>query len=241
MEKQALGRRQLAAEATKERILVAAEKLFSEQGLDGVSVREIAAAAKLDVAMINYHFGSKLGLYRAVFHRRIDQLTEQRLGGLDEVLARYQGERPKLRDIVHALMAPNILLRSNPRLGGVPFARLIVREMTDPNERERGIISEMFDQTAYRYIEAIAQIFPGAPRAEIHWAYHFAIGTLVHAMASTGRLEYLSRGACSMSDPDIILARLVPFVESGFEGCLGRYRSRADQPAKPPATPIPNS
>jgi AcrR family transcriptional regulator len=227
MEKQALGRRQLAAEATKERILVAAEKLFSEQGLDGVSVREIAGAAKLDVAMINYHFGSKVGLYRAVFHRRIDQLTEQRLGGLDEVLARFRGQPPKLGDIVHALMAPNILLRSNAALGGVPFARLIVREMTDPNERERGIISEMFDRTAFRYIEAIALIFPGAPRAEIHWAYHFAIGTLVHAMASTGRLEYLSRGACQMSDPDVILAHLVPFVESGFEGCLGRYRARA--------------
>jgi AcrR family transcriptional regulator len=225
MEKQALGRRQLAAEATKERILVAAEKLFSDQGLDGVSVREIAGKAKLDVAMINYHFGSKLGLYRAVFHRRIDQLTEQRLGGLDQVLARLGGERPNLREVVHALIAPNIRLRSNSALGGVPFARLIVREMTDPNERERGIISEMFDQTAYRYIEAIALIFPGAPRAEIHWAYHFGIGTLVHAMASTGRLEYLSRGACQMSDPDIIVARLVPFVESGFEGCLGRYRA----------------
>jgi AcrR family transcriptional regulator len=225
MKKQALGRRQLAAEATKERILLAAEKLFSEQGLDGVSVRQIASEAGLDVAMINYHFGSKLGLYRAVFHRRIDQLTEQRLGGLDEVLARFPGQPPKLRDVVHALIAPNILLRSNAELGGVPFARLIVREMTDPNERERGIISEMFDQTAYRYIEAITLIFPGAPRAEIHWAYHFAIGTLVHAMASTGRLEYLSRGACEMSDPDVILGRLLPFVESGFEGCLGRYRA----------------
>ena len=240
MEKQPLGRRQLATEATKERILAAAEKLFSEQGLDGVSVREIAAAAKLDVAMINYHFGSKLGLYRAVFHRRIDQLTEQRLGGLDEVLARFQGRAPELRDVVHALIAPNILLRSNAELGGVPFARLIVREMTDPNERERGIISEMFDQTAYRYIEAIAVIFPGAPRAEIHWAYHFAIGTLVHAMASTGRLEYLSRGACQMSDPDVILGRLVPFVESGFEGCLGRYRARAGQTTKAPVSPVPN-
>jgi AcrR family transcriptional regulator len=240
MEKQPLGRRQLATEATKERILAAAEKLFSEQGLDGVSVREIAAAAKLDVAMINYHFGSKLGLYRAVFHRRIDQLTEQRLGGLDEVLARFQGRAPELRDVVQALIAPNILLRSNAELGGVPFARLIVREMTDPNERERGIISEMFDQTAYRYIEAIAVIFPGAPRAEIHWAYHFAIGTLVHAMASTGRLEYLSRGACQMSDPDVILGRLVPFVESGFEGCLGRYRARAGQTTKAPVSPVPN-
>lgn len=225
MEKQPLGRRQLATEATKERILAAAEKLFSDQGLDGVSVREIAAAAKLDVAMINYHFGSKLGLYRAVFHRRTDQLAEQRLGGLDEALAQLQGATPKLRDIVQSLIAPNILLRSNPALGGVPFARLIVREMTDPNERRRGIISEMFDQTAYRFIEAIALVFPRAPRAEIHWAYHFAIGTLVHAMASTGRLEYLSRGACEMSDPDVILGRLVPFVESGFEGCLGRYRA----------------
>lgn len=233
MTKQAKGnrRRRPAAEASRTRILDAAERLFSGRGLEGVSVREIAAAAGLDLAMINYHFGSKLGLYRAVFRRRIDGLTEQRLGGLEKVLAARGNEPPRLEDLVYALVAPNIRLRSDPALGGVPFARLIVREVTDPNERERGIMSEAFDETTYRYVEALAMIFPSAPRAELLWAYQIAIGTVVQTMASTGRLEHLSRGACDTSDPEAVLERLVPFVVSGIEGCLARYAAPRDRAA----------
>ena len=223
MKKQALNRRQLASEASKARILNAAETLFSKKGLEGVSVREIAAAAGLDLAMINYHFGSKLGLYRAVFHRRADALTEERVSELDRVLAGSAGKAPRLEDVVYALVAPNIFLRNNPDAGGVPFARIIVREMTDPNERDRGIISATFDETAQRFLQALALVFPTAPTAELHWAYHFAIGTLVQTMASTGRLEVLSHGACQMSDPDVILERLIPFVVNGIRGCLARF------------------
>jgi AcrR family transcriptional regulator len=218
------GRRK-AAKASRERILDVAEHLFSERGLEGVSMREIAAGAKLDVGMINYHFGSKLGLYRAVFRRRVDGLTEQRLGGLEKVLASRGKEPPPLEDLIHALVAPNIRLRSDPSLGGVPFARLIVREVTDPNEGDRGIMSAAFDETTYRYADALAMIFPAAPRAELLWAYQFTISTLVQTMASTGRLEHLSRGACDMSDPDKILERLVPFVVSGIRGCLARFEA----------------
>jgi AcrR family transcriptional regulator len=228
-------RRRQAAQASRERILHAAEKLFSEQGLDGVSVREIAGVARLDVAMIKYHFGSKLGLYRAVFQRRIEGLTEQRLAGLENVLAQRAGGPPPLEDIVHALVAPNIRLRSDPGLGGIPFARLIIREVTDPNERQRGIMSAAFDETAYRYLEALAMVFPAAPRPELQWAYHFAIGTLIQTMASTGRLEHLSRGACQMSDPDVILARLVPFVVAGLRGVLDKYQSSPPKRAAPKA------
>lgn len=225
MEIGTVSRRRVASEASRQRILDAAEKLFSERGLEGVSVRQIATVARLDFAMINYHFGSKLGLYRAVFQRRSDKLAEQRLGALERVLAKSGDSIPQLEDIVCALVTPNIRLRADPQAGGIPFARLIVREMTDPNERERGIVSAAFDQTAFHFMEVLATVFPGASRAELHWAYHFAIGTLVHTMASTGRLEYLSRGACQMSDPDVVLARLIPFVVSGIQGCLGRLTS----------------
>jgi AcrR family transcriptional regulator len=222
--KKKTNQRATAAQASRLRLLNAAEKRFSEQGLDGVSVREIAAAARLDVAMINYHFGSKLGLYKAVFQRRIEALSEQRLAGLERVMAKRGRALPSLEDIVYALVAPNIRLRSDPSLGGIPFARLIVREVTDPNERQRGIMSAAFDETAYRYLEALALLFPAAPRAELQWAYHFAIGTLIQTMASTGRLEHLSRGACDMSDPDVVLARLVPFVVAGLRGVLGNSK-----------------
>src|SRR5829696_1349054 len=132
-------KRKRAAEATRARIIEAAEHLFAEHGLDGVSVRTIATAAHVDVALIAYHFSSKVGLFRAVFHRRADPLNAMRLQALGAALPRSRG-RPDLERVLYALAAPNIYLRHLPDMGGLEFGRIVVREMTDPKGEQRGLI-----------------------------------------------------------------------------------------------------
>ena len=56
---------------TRERLIEAAGRLFSEAGFKKVTVREICAAAHANVAAVNYHFGDKLGLYREVIEEGI--------------------------------------------------------------------------------------------------------------------------------------------------------------------------
>ena len=214
-----IDKRTLASDGTKTRLLDAAEQLFAEHGLDGVSVRSIAAAAHVDVALINYHFGSKLGLFKAVFHRRADPLNAMRLQALHRALPRSRG-RPDLERVVYALAAPNIYLRHLPDMGGIAFGRIVVREVTDPKEQERGLVSETFDPVVRKFMAALAQALPGASEKALHCAYHFAIGTLIQTMASTGRLERLSKGACTFDDPEEILGYLVPFITHGFLGCV---------------------
>lgn len=213
-----IDKRTLAGDATKQRLLDAAERLFAVYGFEGVSVRQIAEAADTDLAMINYHFGSKEGLYRAIFRRRSESLNTERLAALDRALARSRGT-PDLRDIVYALVAPNMLLRNDPALGGLPFARLIVRELIDPQEQSRGIIDENFNALAKRFIGTLSRALPGARPKALWWAYSFAIGTLVQTMASTGRIEKLSGGKCKATDVEDVLDHLVPFLVSGFLGC----------------------
>ena len=212
-------KRALASEATRTRLLDAAERLFAEHGLDGVSVRSIAAAAHVDVAMISYHFGSKMGLFRAVFHRRADALNAMRLQALGGALPRSRG-RPDLERVVYALAAPNLYLRHLPDMGGLAFGRIVVREMTDPKEQQRGLISESFDPVVQKFMAALSAALPGASSTALHWAYHFAIGTLIQTMASTGRLEKLSKGECSFNDPEEVLRYLVPFIMHGMAGCV---------------------
>ncbi len=67
--------------AGKDRILDAAEQLFARHGFYGVSVRDITEAAGVDVALVNYHFGSKRELFTAVFQRRAELLNPERLTG----------------------------------------------------------------------------------------------------------------------------------------------------------------
>jgi AcrR family transcriptional regulator len=213
------GKRRQAAEATRARILEAAERLFAEHGLDGVSVRTIASAAHVDVALINYHFHSKVGLFRTVFRRRADPLNAMRLQALGAALPRTRG-RPDLERVLYALAAPNIYLRHLPDMGGAAFGRIVVREMTDPKGEERGLIAEAFDPVVEKFLRALNEALPGAPRKALLWAYHFTIGTLIQTMASTGRLEKLSKGLCTFKDPEEVLSYLVPFIMHGLAGCV---------------------
>lgn len=233
-----IDKRTMASDATRTRLLEAAERLFAEHGLDGVSVRSIAAEASVDVAMINYHFGSKVGLFRAVFHRRADALNAMRLQALGGALPRSRG-RPDLERVVYALAAPNLYLRHLPDMGGLAFGRIVVREMTDPKANGRGLVAETFDPVVEKFMAALADALPGASRAALHWAYHFAIGTLIQTMASTGRLEKLSKGACTFHDPEEVLSYLVPFIMHGMAGCVkhgGPHKKRRPPAKKAKAT-----
>ncbi len=220
-EKAKPNKRKQAAEATQKRLLLAAERQFAEHGFAGASVRDICGRAKVDLAMINYHFASKLGLYRAVFLRRSEVLNKHRLEELDRVL-QAESDCADLAGVVRALVGPNIRLRNDAKLGGLAFARMIAHEMIDPNGQRRNIIGHIFDTVASRFIEALALVLPQASRADLHWAFHFSIGALVQTMANNGRLEKISKGACSVSDVEVVLDHLVPFVAHGILGCVGR-------------------
>ena len=86
---------------TRSRILDVAEELFGEQGLDRVSIRDITRKAKVNLAAINYHFGSKEDLIAAIFEREFVPVNEARLAALDAV-QRSGKKDAKLEDILEA-------------------------------------------------------------------------------------------------------------------------------------------
>ena len=84
----ARGPRSSSGRSTRERILDAAERLFAAQGFHAVSVRDITAAAGVDVALVNYHFGGKHALFEDVFMRRAEVLNAERLRRLELLVAK---------------------------------------------------------------------------------------------------------------------------------------------------------
>ena len=93
----------MATEATRERILDAAEELFSENGFDATSVRAITAKAGVHLAAMNYHFGSKDALIQAVFQRRVEPMNRERIRPLDEAEAAAGARGPELESILEVL------------------------------------------------------------------------------------------------------------------------------------------
>ena len=172
-------------EQTREKILAVAERLFAAGGFDGVSMRDVGAAADVPFALVTYHFGSKLGLYEAVFKRRSAWIRADRAERLRAITL---GDDPdaNFAAIARALVEPSLRVRELP--GGREFGRVMAREINDPAEGERGIVARYLDPTAHLVIDLLQRAAPDAPPARVVWAFEFADAALAWSHADTGRV-----------------------------------------------------
>ena len=199
--------------SSRERILREAERVFGAYGFDGATMRQVADAAGAPVALVSYHFGSKEGLYRALFDRRVPTVVEQRLTGLAIAMSETDLDR-RLELVVKALVFPMLRLRANDR--DPSFGRLLAHETMDPNSEQRGFIREMFDPIARAVVEALATALPGRTEPELWWAYDFMLGAMVYVMGDAGRLERLSGGSCRPDDEEAAVRHMVAFLTAGL-------------------------
>ena len=208
-----------APEASKrERVLDAAEQLFAEGGFDGVSMRDIAAAAEVGLPLIVYHFETKQNLYRALFDRR-KTLFEARLAALRTPLA--DGEDP-VEHLVRAFVEP--VMRIQDRAEGIAYAKLVAREASDPRAAVRGIVADYFDPFAAEFVKAIRKALPVDNASYASWAYLFAVGALVMSVFDN-RIERISGGKVKAGDLRRKSEYLVTFIAAGI---------RAGRPNPPP-------
>ena len=222
---------------TRQRILDAAERLFAQRGFHGVSIRDITGEAGVDVALANYHFGSKQGLLEAVFTRRAIDLNDERLALLDALLANRGRRRPQLEEIIDAFTHP--LLDRSARGGpGWKSYFALVAEINNSHELGGVLMTRHFDPVVHRFIQAIRLALPGSDERDVYWAYHFLSGALTLTFAETGRIDRLSGGVCRSSDLDDVHRRLGPFCAAGFRAlCIpaGRGKPPRRKPAGSPA------
>lgn len=154
-------------------ILRAAEKVFAEEGYHGATMRQIAAESDAKLSLVVYHFPAKLGLYVAIFENRqyVNEERLARLGAIPDLRAEDAVEQ-----IVHAFADPVLALHDNPE--DIWFARLVMREASDPSSQQRPVIAELFDPMAREFIKALREALPDKPDGFHHWAYLFAVGAL---------------------------------------------------------------
>src|SRR3546814_735498 len=116
--------------STKDRILGAAEELFAQHGFSGTSLRQVTSRADVNIAAVNYHFGSKENLVTEVFRRRMDEMSAQRLAQLRQAQEQAPGE---LEPILAAFVEPALALAQD-RNGGGAFIRVIARAYAEKND-----------------------------------------------------------------------------------------------------------
>lgn len=212
---------------TRERILDASEKLFMANGYDGTSMRLITGVAGVNLAAVNYHFGSKESLIQEVFRRRLDWLNGERLRVLDEMERKAGGKPLKPSQIVEGFFGTLLRMAQDEAHGGITFLRLLGRTFTEPSDFIRTFLAKEYGEVMERYKAALFKALPGVPKAEIVWRFHFMLGATSYAIAGTDALRLVTdwqiEDADAMDRLDHLLPRLMSFLLGGLRAPLPQF------------------
>src|SRR5438552_7050598 len=198
---------------TRSRILDVAEELFSEQGLDRVSIRAITRKAKVNLAAINYHFGSKEDLIAAVFERRVVPVNEARLAALDKV-EKSAGKRiPKLEAILEAFIRPALQSSLKASKVGTAFSKLFGRCLSEPSPEVEALLKRQFEPLVGRMDSALKKALPQLSRSEIFWCMKFNYGALHHWLLTKDKFR---PDWVEDVDVETQTQKLISFAAAGF-------------------------
>lgn len=217
---------------TRARILDAAETLFAERGYEAASLRAITAAAGTNLASINYHFGTKEALLRAVMARRLVPLNRNRLEMLGRFEAEYDPAPVPVENILRALLEPVSSAAQTEPGSWQRFRVLIGRMYSGPAPRIMAVFWGEMTDIAGRFQEAIRRACPHLSESELCWRIHFTFGAMAQTLAAGTLLEMISGGKCDPSDIAGGVERLVAFAAAGFRApAAGSGGGTAGRPA----------
>jgi AcrR family transcriptional regulator len=202
---------------TKSRILDAAEELFMEHGFEATSLRLITTAAGVNLAAVNYHFGSKEELFQAVLTRRLDPMNRDRMQLLSAYEANAGAGVLNCEKIIAAMFIPAMKLARDHERGGKNFLRLLGRAYADPAPFIRQFLSSQYAEMIARFRTAFGRALPHVPREELSWRLHYVMGALSYTLAGTDGLQLIAQHhPDEIGNDELTLKRLAPFLAAGL-------------------------
>ncbi len=205
---------------TSETILDVAEDLFSKHGFHGVTVREAAKEAGVDTALLHYYFGTKKGLFDAVFVRRAEVVNRDRLDALNRYEREHRGAMTP-EGAIAAFLEPVFIWQAKGGPGWKHYFALVAQANANPVWGGE-TMTRYFDPVIQRLVELLRAALPGATDGQLYWAYHNLSGALTLTLGETGRLDRLSGGMCRSGDLEAAYGHMVAFAAAGFRAvCAG--------------------
>lgn len=205
---------------TMEQILDAAEHLFSQHGLYGTTLKDVAKQVGVHHTLLNYYFADKKALFDAVFARRAVVTSELRMKALDDYDASCGG-KPTIEGALHAFLDTDLDLYINGGDGWRNYAKLGAQVANTP-EWGADLMDTHFDPVVLRLIGLLKKAVPDCDEADIFWGYHFVTGALLLTLARTGRIDKLSGGVCKSEDFAAVKKRMASFMAAGFLSLCGK-------------------
>ena len=168
--------------------------------------------AEVSISQINYHFGTKELLLRAIFEKNISGSNQERLRMLGQLEERRS--QPSVEEILVAYLEPVHQFGRDGRPND--FIRLLGRIGSDNSRMARNIIAEFLDPIHERFLAALRRVLPEVSEEDLFWRLHILIGVMVHTVVNPDRIVHLSGGLCNPRDKQATLAHLVPALAAAL-------------------------
>jgi AcrR family transcriptional regulator len=206
----------MPSDQTRTAILAAAERLYAERGFGDVTLRDIVAEANVNLAAVNYHFGSKDELIAELFVTRSLALNRERLRELRAAEDRGGG-RAEIADILRALVGPTLRGCLGPERERSTAARFMIRVSIESVPPIHRIRNREIDHLR-KFVAAMRRSLPGQSDVELFWGLHFALAMAQQTVRDSERLTKLSDGKCDVDDVEGILTRVVSVAVMALVG-----------------------
>ena len=201
----------MPSDQTRTAILAAAERLYADRGFGDVTLRDIVAEANVNLAAVNYHFGSKDELIAELFVTRSLALNRERLRELRAAEERGNG-RAAVADILRALVGPSLRGCIGPERDRSTAARFMIRASIESVPPIRRIRNREIDHLR-KFVVALRRTLPDRNDVELYWGLHFALAMAQQTVRDSERLTKLSDGQCDLDDVEGVIARVVSVAD----------------------------
>src|SRR6266481_3103449 len=206
----------MPSDHTRTAILSAAERLYADRGFADVTLRDIVAAADVNLAAVNYHFGSKDELIAELFVTRSLALNRERLRELRAAEEAGAG-RAEISDILRALVGPTLRGCLGPERERSTAARFMIRASIESVPPIRRIRNREIDHLR-KFIVAMRRSLPDREEVDFYWGLHFALAMAHQTIRDSERLTKLSEGLCDLDDVEGIIDRIVAVSVTALTG-----------------------
>ena len=200
--------------STKDKILDAAEYFFADKGFNGTSLREITSKAEVNLAAVNYHFGSKKELIKSVMSRYMNELAPKLEFSLYKLCD--SNDDISLEEVFTAFVKPLLSLNEFKENGTSTFLQLLGRGYTDSQGFLRWFLTTQYPNVISNFGNAVKKAYPELSAEEMFWRLHFTMGTVVFTMSSSDALIDI---AASDFDKKIdisgVIHQVIPYVAAG--------------------------
>lgn len=208
------------------RILDAAEELMAERGFRGVSLRQIARAAGVNLGSVTYYFRTKENLLGQIYARHTRPMNQRRVELLAEA-ERISDRDERLSAIVRAFVVPAFCSSADSAGGGERFTRLRGMLSMEGNQTAGRIIAAAFDDTTRAFIRAIGDCLPEAGEAHIAWRCQFLLGALYYTLVTGERINRLTDDRVDGRDRAAAIDHLVDATTASLAGRPSSARAGA--------------